>query len=121
MNGMSEIPVCQTCTCDICGLNPGKVYASGMGPVSYAMCKTCISEGAEILGLICLRLFFHGGPDRVTDRDDGEWWRNSVRTYMDGDYVGWPEIVAAYPEFEASFRVDEELSQLAPSPFGSEP
>lgn len=100
--------------CDVCGRNPGKVYASGLGPVSYARCETCIEEGAEAIGIICLRLFFNGGPARAAESSQESWWRQSARTYLEGRYVGWAEIVAAYPEFEAEFRTVPDLVKLAP-------
>ena len=49
-------------TCDVCGLNPGEVLASGLGPVSYPCCKICLEQGAESIGVVCLTIFLQGGP-----------------------------------------------------------
>ncbi len=100
--------------CGVCGMNPGEVLSSGLGPVSYRRCEICIAEGAEAIGVVCLRLFFTGGPTRAAGNSQGSWWRQSARTFLGGRYVGWTEIVAVYPEFEAEFRTVADLAKLEP-------
>ncbi len=109
---MNETP--EPRICEVCGRNPGKILSSGLGPVSYVRCETCIEEGAEAIGVICLRLFFTGGPARAAESSQGSWWRQNARTYLEGRYADWAEIVAAYPEFEAEFRTVADLVKLAP-------
>lgn len=99
-------------TCFVCGLNPGTVYSSGLGPVSYPRCDTCLDKGAEDINVICLTLYYNGGPLRVAESSEGNWWRQNVRTFLNGRYVGWPEIVNKYPELEAKFKADDDLPKL---------
>ena len=87
--------------CDVCERNPGQIVSSGLGPVSYARCDTCLEDGAELIDVICMTLYLNGGPGPTADSGRGNWWRQRARTFLDGRYVGWAEIVAAYPEYEA--------------------
>jgi hypothetical protein len=91
-------------TCSVCGLAPGEICNSALGPTSYARCETCLEEGAESIGVICLRIFLQGGPANVEKTDRGDWWPYGVKSYADGRYIGWPEILAIYPQYEAHFR-----------------
>ena len=70
----------------------------------YPRCETCLEEGAESIGVICLRIFLQGGPANVEKTDRGDWWPYGVKSYADGRYIGWPEILAIYPQYEAHFR-----------------
>jgi hypothetical protein len=94
----------ETPTCAVCGLNPGEVWASGIGPTSYACCKTCLDQGAESIGVVCLRIFLDGGPVSVEKTDWGSDWSHVVKTYYEGRYIGWQEILTVYPEYEAQFK-----------------
>jgi hypothetical protein len=91
-------------TCAVCGLNPGDVCASWLGPTSYARCKTCIDQSAESIGVICLRIFLQGGPAGVEKNASGDLWPHGIKTYLGGRYIGWQEILAVYPEYEAAFN-----------------
>lgn len=90
--------------CAVCGLNPGESYASGLGPVSYTRCETCIDKGAESIGVICLHIWLQGGPAAMAKHGSDGWWPNGVRSFLDGRYVGWQEIRGAYAEYEATFK-----------------
>jgi hypothetical protein len=92
-----------TRTCAVCGLNPGEVWASGLGPTSYARCKTCLDQGAESIGVICLTIFLQGGPACAEENDSSDWWLHGVKTYFENRYIGWQEILTIYPEYEAQF------------------
>ena len=96
MNDTAEAPIC-----DVCERNPGQIISSGVGPVSYVRCDTCLDEGAELIDVICMTLYLNGGPGPTGDGAQGKWWRQRARSYLDGRYVGWAEIVAAYPKYEA--------------------
>ena len=87
--------------CDVCERNPGHIFSSGVGPVSYMRCETCLVEGAELIDVICMTLYLNGGPGPTADSAQGNWWRQHARTYLNGRYVGWAEIAAAYPDYEA--------------------
>ena len=91
-------------TCDVCGKAPAEVCDSALGPTSYARCETCLEEGAEKIGVICLWIFQEGGPANAEKNDPGDWWPYGVKSYDDGRYIGWPEILAIYPRYEVHFR-----------------
>ena len=94
-----------THTCAVCGLAPGDVCESALGPTSYAFCQTCFEEGAESIGVICLWIYLQGGPASVEKNDAGGRFRE-IRSHADGRYIGWPEILAIYPRYEAQFGND---------------
>lgn len=89
--------------CNICGLAPGEIFDSALGPTSYARCETCREEGAESLGVICLRVRLQGGPAKVEQADLDDWWPWRVKSFADGRYIGWSEIRGRYPDFARQF------------------
>jgi hypothetical protein len=89
-------------TCAVCGLAPGEVCDSALGPTSYPICETCLAEGAESLGVVCLWIRLQGGPAKVEENDPGGRFRE-LKSFADGGYIGWPEIIAIYPEYEAAY------------------
>lgn len=89
--------------CAVCGLAPGEDYPSGLGPTSYAVCETCLAEKAESIGIVCLWIHLQGGPASVEQGDPGGRYRK-LTSFADGNYIGWPEIVAIYPQYEARFK-----------------
>ena len=93
-------------TCDVCGLNPGEVVASGLGPVSYPCCKICLEQGAESIGVVCLSIFLRGGPESGENHGPGEWWLHEVKSYSEGRYIDWQEILTIYPCWEAHYIKD---------------
>lgn len=103
----------ETRTCAVCGLKPAEVHASRIGPTSYAICTTCLDQGAENLNIVCLRIFLEGGPERAEKGDPGHYWPHHVKTYFDGRYIGWQEILTIYPEHEAEFKKMQRASVSA--------
>ena len=91
-------------TGEVCGQAPAEICNSALGPTSYLRCETCLEEGAESIGAICLRTFREGGPANAEKNNPGDWWPYGVKSYDDGRYIGWPEILAIYPRYEAHFR-----------------
>ena len=91
-------------TCDVCRQIPAEVCDSALGQKPYARCETCLEKGAESIGAICLRIFLEGGPANAEKNGRGDWWPYGVKSYDDGRYIGWPEILAIYPRYEVHFR-----------------
>ncbi len=91
-------------SCEVCGEKPADSCESALGARSYARCKKCREEGAESIAAICLRIFLEGGPANAEKNDPGDWWPYGVKSYDDGRYIGWPEILAVYPRYEMHFR-----------------
>ena len=89
-------------TCAVCGLAPGDVCDSTLGPTSYAFCQTCLGKRAEAIGVVCLWIHLQGGPTNVEKNDAGGGFRE-IKSYDDGRYIDWPEILAIYPRFETQF------------------
>lgn len=53
----------QGSSCDVCGsLGIEGVAASPFAPVSFAYCKLCLDEGAEVFEVITRAVFNNGGP-----------------------------------------------------------
>jgi len=98
-------------TCNVCGLNNGEIIASGMAPVSYICCETCLEQGAEEIWVICLRLHLdEGGPQLAELGPHGDWWKTK-RSYHGGKYIGWKEIAQIYDELEPEL-IQDDLPQL---------
>jgi hypothetical protein len=86
--------------CAVCGLAPGEDCPSALGPTSYPVCETCLAEGAESIGVVCLWVRLQGGPANLEKGDpDGRF--RELKSFANGNYIGWPEIIAIYPEYEA--------------------
>jgi hypothetical protein len=78
-------------TCQVCQNEPGVgVCASTLGPISLAWGAACLSAHAEPLNLIHATFDLIGGPEHAAP------WFKSVRSYKDGVYIGWDEIVSSY-------------------------
>lgn len=94
--------------CDVCGLNTGEVQPSGIAPLSYTRCEICFEAGAELLSVICFKLYLdEGGPELAEKGKLSDWWK-TVRSYRDGAYIGWAEISEVYPMFKAEFEEEED-------------
>jgi hypothetical protein len=95
-------------TCGICGLGSGEIRHSGLGPVSYLCCDTCINEDAEEIGVICFHLFVEEGDAKSASKGpNAEWWKTK-RSFYDGKYIGWEEISSIYEELEPEIKADFE-------------
>jgi len=72
--------------CNVCEVNePVGVACSGLGPVSFTYCKTCLEMNAEPL-MMMDATFEIIGPDVA----------NHVKkctTYVDGEYITWDQFV----------------------------
>ncbi len=95
-------------TCDICGLRKSTVVrASGMGPMSNAVCSDCVDRNAEAIEAIALRWYLHRGLD--CDLDE-------VTTFIDGRFVsGADAILPACQDMEKEFDADPSLRDLRKS------
>lgn len=51
--------------CDICGEPAIGVACSTLGPMSFAYCKTCLNDGAEVPSIIAYTIAACGGRDKV--------------------------------------------------------
>ena len=84
--------------CGVCRRNPAAgVFSSRFGPVSHACCGQCADEGAEPLYMLCFHIHRAGGPEEAGELMAG------ARTFHDGRYIGFAEIVGLYPEFSDEF------------------
>lgn len=85
-----------TACCDVCN-SPGPltVYASRLGPMSFAYCEICREKGSEPLPATCLRIYVYGGIDAAKYSD-----LKDIVTYIEGEYVGFDEASQAYPDWE---------------------
>ena len=84
--------------CQVCSAAPAVgVFSSRFGPVSHGACETCRDEGAESLFMVCFFIHRAGGPAAA------EATLGGVRSYHEGRYIGWADIVALYPQFADEF------------------
>lgn len=51
--------------CDICGETALGVACSPLGPISFAYCRTCLNDGAEVPFMIAMTIAECGGRDKV--------------------------------------------------------
>lgn len=98
------LEIAMTPTCEVCGGDPAQARDSALGRKPYLRCDTCVEEGAENITAICLKIFLAGGLEEVEKIDAGAWWPYRVRSHVDGRYIDWPEIRAAYPQHSRHFR-----------------
>ncbi len=91
-------------TCEVCGQAPAEICNSALKQKPYLRCETCLEEGAESIAAICLEIFREGGPANAEKNDPGDWWPYGVKSYDDGRYIGWPEILAIYTRYEVHYR-----------------
>lgn len=77
-------------TCDVCGKPAKGVASSVLGAFSLAYCQRCLEEHAEPLDWFHATLDCIGGPERAAE------WVKDLRSYKDGQYIDWPDIIAAY-------------------------
>jgi hypothetical protein len=84
--------------CDVCSAVPAAgVFSSRFGPVSHAACEDCRDEGAEPLYMVCFHIHRAGGPEAA------EEFLGGARSFHQGRYIGWEDIVGLYPEFADEF------------------
>lgn len=72
--------------CEICGVNESiGAVASMLGPVSNAICRTCLHNRAEFVGMF--EYIHEAVGDDVADHV------KTLSTYVDGKYLTWDEWV----------------------------
>lgn len=103
--GLAKAPAeALTPACEVCGRKSAELRASALGRKPYRRCATCLEKGAESLAAICLKVFLEGGPAVVARNDPNQWWPHGVKSYDDGHYIDWPDILALYPRYSVHFR-----------------
>ena len=76
-------------TCDVCKKPSVGVASSSLGAVSWAFCSECAHMPAEPECMFCYMY------DDVSDHGEGlREEMNSFYTFINGDYVSWPDYVA---------------------------
>jgi hypothetical protein len=97
--------------CDVCETNFGAVIHSGVGPVSYTRCSACEEQEAEVIGVLCYTLYVQGGPEAVAQHTYLSRWWPTKRSFYNGQYIGWDEIIKIYPDMETEFSRDDLASE----------
>lgn len=102
--------------CDVCGRRkPLNGIASGIAPVTYAICDVCAEKGAESIGVLEFWLASFGGPQKAPNV------RSNLKSYFDGEYRDWQQICDHFvrnkeqilSSFELEFElVDDELGDI---------
>ena len=82
--------------CAVCNEREATDYtASGLGPASFSICRSCAKQGAEPLGYWLIFLDEHG-----VEAVDAPM-REAARSWNAGTWIGWEDIVglrAAQPD-----------------------
>ena len=74
--------------CDVCGKDEAVGVASlPFAPMSVAFCVPCLKAKAFPLWSMHGSIELAGGPDGCAD------WFKELKSYHDGDYIGWDRIV----------------------------
>lgn len=77
--------------CDVCRSEPAVgVAASPLAPMSQAYGRECLRQEAEPLWLVHATIDLCGGPEHINE------WVKEIRSYKDGRYIEWDEIIACY-------------------------
>jgi hypothetical protein len=77
--------------CDVCGSDDyAGVFGSGLGPISFCFCKTCLERNREPVMMFNVTLELVG-PDVAAHV-------RQTRTMLNGVEMTWDEWVAALPE-----------------------
>lgn len=79
-------------TCDTCQKETEVgCHSLHFAAMSVCSCRECLKQGASPLYLIHGNLDCCGGVEGVAD-----WFKESIRSYSDGKYIGWDDIVKTY-------------------------
>jgi hypothetical protein len=74
--------------CQVCSQREAAGVAAMPGvPMSVAYCRPCLNENAHPLWAIHAVIEMNGGVEHVAE------WVKDFRSYRDGRYIGWDEIV----------------------------
>ena len=96
---MNDEPCPSDVTCNVCGSTSQLcTVSSGVAPVSYQLCLRCTEVRAEALSVVGVWIASYGTLEHVPDHS-----KNLV-TFLDGKYIGWPEIQAHFIQNEESIR-----------------
>lgn len=86
--------------CDVCDRErETEIFASGLGPASFASCSECAAKGAEPLMMVATAIFHLGGPEEadLTELEDST-------TFAEGFYRDLDYVQQVYPELEDRVR-----------------
>ncbi len=84
-------------TCEVCNKEPAVgIASSGLGPCSCAFGAECLKQGAESLGIVLATLSCIAPADQIEKAVAP--WVKEVKSYKDGRYIGWAEIVEVYKQ-----------------------
>ena len=79
--------------CDVCGrMRSCTLVASSCGPFSYNVCSECLSNGAESLNAILLKIALSNNLDAMQSHF------GDIKSFIDGHYAAWPEIKKYYED-----------------------
>lgn len=103
--------------CDICGRESAcELISSGCAPVSYTACAECKNRRAENIDVVALWVHMRGGAE-IQDVH-----MTNLVAWMDGRYVGCPEILSYYKDNRDTIISDlSEEYDLVDLPLDSEP
>lgn len=87
--------------CDVCGKDNAVGAASlPFAPMSVCFCVECLRARAFPLWSIHTAIELAEGPDGCAD------WFKELKSYHDGEYIGWDEILRLM-EIESNGQVDD--------------
>ncbi len=89
--------------CEVCDrkVELAGVAASAIAPLSQAICRECVREHAEPLWLIFAMFDEAGGAEHIAD------WAKRLRSFADGRYIDWDEIVTRYKSIATQYAIKE--------------
>jgi hypothetical protein len=83
--------------CEVCDKEPAVgIASSGLGPCSCAYCSKCLKQGAEPLKIMLATLACLAPADQIEKAVAP--WVKEVKSFKDGRYIAWPEIVEIYKQ-----------------------
>jgi hypothetical protein len=86
-------------TCDVCDRRKTtETTASGLAPVSLAICQTCRIRGVENLGIVHFWIAACGGVENTPEYAD------RIVSWHSEKYIDWLEIVVLFVAHEAEIR-----------------
>lgn len=86
--------------CDVCGkIGDAKVFASSLGPASFAYCDECVTRGAEPLWMVATAIFKDGGLENFDSAG-----LSSIVTFSEGRYEDIDYVMNIYPQIEGDIR-----------------
>jgi hypothetical protein len=90
-----EVPCCDVCHRE----RETEVFASGLGPASFAYCNECVAKDAEPLMMVATAIFHLGGVEN-TDLTELQ----GITTFAEGLYRNLDYARQVYPDLEDTVR-----------------